>query len=64
MSDLAQQAGFESLDESITIVPVGGLEKVSTFVSLLRGSKLKIACLLDSNVDPSSKSKLDHLIAH
>jgi hypothetical protein len=31
---------------------------------LLRGSKLKIACLLDSNIDPSSKSKLDHLIAH
>ncbi len=64
MSDIMQRSGLESLDESITIVPVGGLEKVSTFVSLLRGNKLKIVCLLDSNLDPSSKSKLDHLIVH
>ncbi len=64
MSGIMQEAGMVSLDDSITIVPVGGLEKVSTFVSLLRGSKLKIACLLDSSIDPSSKSKLDHLIAH
>lgn len=64
MSDIVRDAGYTPLDESITIVPVGGLEKVSTFVSLLRGSKLKIACLLDSSLDASSKSKLDHLIAH
>ncbi len=64
MSGIMQEAGLVALDDSITIVPVGGLEKVSTFVSLLRGSKLKIACLLDSSIDPSSKSKLDHLIAH
>jgi predicted ATPase len=64
MSGVMQEAGLVPLNESITVVPVGGLEKVSTFVSLLRGSKLKIACLLDSNIDPSSKSKLDHLIAH
>lgn len=64
MSGIMQEAGLVALDDSITIVPVGGLEKVSTFVSLLRGSKLKIACLLDSSIDPSNKSKLDHLIAH
>ena len=64
MSGIMQEAGLVPLDDSITIVPVGGLEKVSSFVSLLRGSKLKIACLLDSSIDPSSKSKLDHLIAH
>lgn len=63
MSNIVRDAGHAHLDESIAIVPVGGLEKVSTFVSLLRGNKLKIACLLDSNIDPSSKSRLERLIA-
>lgn len=62
-SGLLQQAGKTCLREDITIVPVGGMEKVSTFVSLLRGSKLNIVCLLDSSIDLSSKSKLDKLIA-
>lgn len=62
MSALLEKNNKPYLDPKITIVPVGGLDKVSTFVSLLRGSKLSIACLLDSNVDIKSKSKLDNVI--
>ncbi len=62
LSSILQENGRTGLRDDITIVPVGGLEKVSTFVSLLRGNKLSIGCLLDSSIDQSSKSKLDHLI--
>jgi predicted ATP-dependent endonuclease of OLD family len=51
------------LRNDITIVPTGGLEKVATFISLLRGSKLEIACLLDTFTDPRGKAKLDKMIA-
>lgn len=50
------------LRPDITIVPTGGLEKVATFISLLRGSKLEIACLLDSYADPKGKEKMEGLI--
>lgn len=50
------------LRPDITIVPTGGLEKVATFISLLRGSKLEIACLLDSYTDPKGKEKMESLI--
>jgi len=62
MSGILQNSNRTGLSEEITIVPVGGLEKVATFVSLLRGSNLNIACLLDSSIDPSSKSRIDNLI--
>ncbi len=52
------------LKDSITIVPVGGLDKVSTFISLLRGSKLNVACLLDTFTDQKGKQKVDDLIQH
>lgn len=52
------------LKENITIVPVGGLDKVSTFISLLRGSKLNVACLLDTFTDQKGKQKVDDLIMH
>lgn len=62
MSSLLQSIGRTGLDEKITIVPTGGLDKVSTFISLLRGSKLNIVCLLDTFKDTSGKAKLDNLI--
>jgi predicted ATP-dependent endonuclease of OLD family len=62
VSSILQENGKTSLRDNITIVPVGGLDKVSTFVSLLRGNKLNIACLLDSSIDTSNKKKLDNLI--
>lgn len=62
MSGLLQEAGKESLRHDITIVPTGGLEKVATFISLLRGSNLNIVCLLDSYSDPKGKAKMEKLI--
>jgi predicted ATP-dependent endonuclease of OLD family len=64
MSNLLEQAGRTALDEKITIVPVGGLDKVATFISLLRGSKLNIACLLDTFTDQKGKQKVTDLIYH
>jgi len=49
------------LDSDITIVPVGGLDKVATFISLLNGQKLSIACLLDTPTDNGTKQKLTDL---
>ena len=62
MSSLLETNGKSSLNESINIVPVGGLDKVSAFISLMRGSKLNLACLLDTFTDQKSKSRLDGLI--
>jgi len=61
MSNLLEENGRTGLRKEITIVPVGGLDKVSTFISLLRGNKLEIACLLDSAIDPKSKAKMEDL---
>jgi predicted ATP-dependent endonuclease of OLD family len=58
MSAVLQSVGRTGLNEKITIVPTGGLDKVSTFISLLRGSELNIVCLLDTFKD----GKLDDLI--
>ncbi len=54
--------GREGLSEDITIVPTGGADKVATFVSLMRGSKLQMVCLLDSFVDNKSKQRIRDLI--
>lgn len=61
-SSILQESGRVGLDEKITIVPVGGLDKVSTFISLLRSNDLKIVCLLDTYKDAKGKAKLDDLI--
>jgi predicted ATPase len=59
---ILQTANRTGLNDNITIVPVGGLDKVATFVSLLRGNELNLVCLLDSFNDPSSKARLENLI--
>lgn len=64
MSSLLESMGRTSLTDIATIVPVGGLDKVSTFISLLRGSKLNIVCLLDSFTDQKGKRKVEDLISH
>ncbi|MDR1285875.1 MAG: AAA family ATPase [Campylobacteraceae bacterium] len=63
LSGILESEGREGLRNDVTIVPTGGLEKVATFISLLRGSQLEIVCLLDSYTDPSGKAKMDNLIA-
>lgn len=52
------------LKDNITIVPVGGLDKVSTFISLLRGQKLNVVCLLDTFTDQKGKQRVEDLIRH
>ncbi|MFC3914574.1 AAA family ATPase [Pseudaeromonas sharmana] len=62
-SSLLEEAKRTHLRDDITIVPVGGLDKVTTFISLLRGSKLNVACLLDTFTDQKGKQKVDDLIS-
>ncbi|AZJ31409.1 Predicted ATP-dependent endonuclease of the OLD family, contains P-loop ATPase and TOPRIM domains [Tenacibaculum mesophilum] len=62
VSSILESENREFLRDDITIVPTGGLEKVATFISLLRGSNLQIACLLDSFTDAKGKAKLEKLI--
>lgn len=62
VSAILEAAGRTGLKTDITIVPVGGLEKVATFVSLMRGSKLQFACLLDSSIDKSSQDRLANMV--
>lgn len=63
LSAILESAGREGIRDDITIVPTGGLEKVATFISLLRGSNLEMVCLLDSYTDAKGKAKMDKMIA-
>lgn len=62
MSSILEADKKTHLNDNITIIPVGGLDKVTTFISLLRGSKLNVACLLDTFTDQKGKQKVDDLI--
>lgn len=62
MSSLLESANRSHLRDDVTIVPVGGLDKVATFISLLRASKLNIVCLLDTFTDASGKQRVEDLI--
>lgn len=61
MSSILEDSGKEALKEDIIIVPIGGLDKVASFISLLRGQKLDLVCLLDSFTDQKGKRRLDDL---
>ncbi len=63
MSGRLEAESRTCLRTDVTIVPTGGLEKVATFISLLRGSDLQTACLLDSYTDPKGKAKMDKVVA-
>jgi predicted ATP-dependent endonuclease of OLD family len=64
LSNILESNKRTRLKENITIVPVGGLDKVATFISLLRGQKLNIACLLDTFIDQKGKQKMEDLIRY
>lgn len=64
MSAILEADKRTGLKEGITIVPVGGLDKVATFISLLKGQKLNVGCLLDSFTDPGGKQRVDDLVRH
>lgn len=48
MSEYLKRNGRVGLDDQITIVPIGGADKVTSFISLLNGNKLEVVCLLDT----------------
>lgn len=60
MSRVVEDTGGEGLDPRITIVPVGGLSNVATFVSLLGGNGLAFAVLHDFS--GKSDQKLDGMV--
>lgn len=61
-SYVLKSMGREGLADNITIVPVGGADKVATFISLMRGNKLSCVCLLDTFIDQSAASRLKKMI--
>lgn len=60
ISALLEKVGRVGLHEDITIVPVGGLDNVVTFLALLSANDLKIAVLHDYN--GHSCQKLENLV--
>lgn len=63
ISNLLKSMNRTGLDDDITIVPVGGADKVATFISLLRGNELNMLCLLDTFTEQSAKARLDNMVA-
>lgn len=63
MSTVLEESGRKGLSPDITIVPVGGADKIATFISLLRGNKLEIVCLLDTFTNQSASSRLRNMVA-
>ncbi len=55
VSEFLERSGRVGLNENITIVPVGGLDKVATFISLLGANGLKLAVLYDDNGKPEQR---------
>jgi hypothetical protein len=49
LSVACEAAGKESLDPRWVIVPVGGIDKVATFLSLLGGQRLNTSVLIDAS---------------
>lgn len=62
ISSILESRSKSCLRNDVTIVPTGGLDKVASFISLLRGSKLDIVCLLDSFNDASAQAKLNNMV--
>lgn len=61
-SSILTSMGKEGLNEDITIVPVGGADKIATFISLMRGNDLTSVCLLDTFTDKSAKARLQNMV--
>ena len=59
-SERAAIEGRARLDSRWSIVPVGGADKISTFVSLLKGSKLNVAAFIDIN--PKDQQRVDNML--
>ncbi len=49
LSQACEERGLATLDERWVVTPVGGADKLSTFVSLLGGNQLDVAVLMDTS---------------
>ena len=47
VSSQLDSAGRQGLRSDVTVVPTGGMDKISTFIALMAGNKLKLAVLHD-----------------
>ncbi|WP_193748195.1 ATP-dependent nuclease [Exiguobacterium indicum] len=54
-SSFLESKGRKFLDPDITIIPVGGLDKLATFIALLGGNQLEVAVLHDYNHRPDAR---------
>ena len=61
-SAILKEMGKEGLNEDVTIVPVGGADKIATFISLMRGNELSTVCLLDTFTDQSAQARLRRMV--
>ena len=50
LSDLLRSEGRTALDPRWTLTPVGGIDKIPTFISLLNGTDLNVTVLIDGAV--------------
>jgi len=64
LSEILKEEGRIGLREDITLVPMGGIDKVPSFISLFQGNNLEIICLLDSYSETAGKQRLDDMIRH
>jgi hypothetical protein len=62
LSALVEETGGEPLDDRWTIVPVGGADKLSTFVTLLGGNQLNAVALMD--VAHKDTQRVNNLLAN
>ncbi|MGD6964014.1 AAA family ATPase [Fictibacillus phosphorivorans] len=63
MSEILKSDGRTGLNDDIVIAPVGGLDKVPAFISLMTGNKLNMVALLDSFSSPKGKQRLDDMVS-
>jgi hypothetical protein len=55
LSRACEQAGKAGLDRRWTITPVGGIDRMDTFVRLFKGQQLNICALIDASSNKPSK---------
>lgn len=61
-STILKSMGKEGLSDDVTIVPVGGADKIATFISLMRGNELSTVCLLDTFTDQGAEVRLKRMV--
>lgn len=61
-STILKDMGKEGLSDEVTIVPVGGADKIATFISLMRGNELSTVCLLDTFTDQGAEARLRRMV--